>query len=551
MGFETTLTPETIRNYRASGAWTDYPLLAALDAAARRSPHKTAIVAPDGTRLSYAEVVAKSEAVARNLHAIGIGVGDVVSVQLPNCAELVLLHIAALRLGAVTNPLLTNYRSKELAFILKFAGSKVCVIPDRYRGFDFQAMYAALRPSLPFLAAVYVHGEPSMPGVTPLSVLLEPATGTPLSQRDVDCNAVSLLAFTSGTESNPKGVMHSENTMMYGTLTMARLLGLDADDVVWTPSPMSHGTAFQWGLRQSITIGGTLVLQDIWDPAEGIRLIERERCTFTLAATPFAAMLLECPEIGRHDLSSFRIFACAGAPIPEQLGDNFRKRIGCTLIGMWGMTECFVGSASPPGDSDHHLWLTDGQAMPNGAELAIFDEARSRILPPGEPGELATRGPHVALGYFNDPERTARTFSKDGWLFSNDLATISEDGYIRLVGRMKDIINRGGLKISAREIEEMLLAHGAFSSVAVVAVPDARLGEKSCAFVIERPGHRLGLREVTAYLEAKGVAKYKLPEAFVSLDAFPMTASGKIQKFQLRDDFVNGKHGAAATMKNG
>lgn len=545
MRFETTLTAKMIEEYRASGSWTDTSLLDAFDAALVRTPQKAAVVAPDGSRVTYAETAASVEAIARNLHAVGIGPGDVVSMQLPNCIEFVLIHLAALRLGAVTNPLLPNYRAKELAYILKFAGTKACIIPGRYRGFDYPAMYAELRAGLPELKAVYVRGASAGEGMLPFGNLMEKASSASLPPAPKDCNAVTLLAFTSGTESNPKGVMHSENSMMFGTLTMAKLLGLTSDDVVWAASPLGHGTGFQWGMRQAITIGGTIALQDIWDPAEAIRLIERERCSFTLAATPFAAMLLESPEIGRHDLSSFRIFGCAGAPIPEQLGRSFRERTGCTLIGMWGMTECFVGSASPPDDADAKLWMTDGRAMPDGGELAIFDETRTKILPPGETGELATRGPHVALGYFNDPERTKKTFREDGWLFSNDLATMDADGYIRIVGRMKDVVNRGGLKISVREIEEMLLAHGAFSSVAVVAVPDARLGEKSCAFVIPRSGRPPAFAEILTYLEGRGMAKYKLPEYFVPLPEFPMTASGKIQKFQLRDGFIGGRYAAA------
>jgi non-ribosomal peptide synthetase component E (peptide arylation enzyme) len=543
--FETTLTPETIQKYTNSGAWKDHPLLAAFESAVAKTPDKTAIVAPDGSRLTYAETQAIAETIARNLHNIGVGRGDVISMQLPNCAEFVLVHLAALRLGAVTNPLLPNYRTKELSYILKFAGSKICIIPDRYRGFDYLSMHAHLRSALPELGVVYVRGSNVGPGMESFADLTKPASGSSLPELPRDCNQVSLLVFTSGTESTPKGVMHSENTMMYGTLTMASLLNLTADDVVWTPSPLGHGTAFQWGMRQAFTLGATVVLQDIWDPLEGIKLIARERCTYTLAATPFAAMLLECPDIDKHDLSSFRIFACAGAPIPEQLGNKFRDRIDCTLIGMWGMTECFVGSASPPDDREAKLWLTDGKAMPGGAELGIFDERRTKMLPPGQAGELATRGPHVALGYFNDPLRTESTFRKDGWLFSNDLATIDAEGYIRLVGRTKDIINRGGIKISVREIEEMLLAHGAFRAVAVVAVPDSRLGEKSCAFVICRLGRSASFEEVITYLEGKGVAKYKLPEYFVPLQEFPMTASGKIQKFQLRDDFVKGNYDAA------
>ncbi|UOK73322.1 AMP-binding protein [Ancylobacter polymorphus] len=539
MKFDTTLTPERIAKYTAAGGWNDRSLLACFEHHVAHTPDQVAVVSPDGARLTYAELGKSVETIASNLHAAGLGQGDVLSVQLPNCAELVLLHLAALRLGAVTNPLLPNYRTKELSYILNQAGTKICVIPSVYRRFDYAAMYAELRTSLPGVAEIFVRGAHDYAGLGSWETLLtEPATPAP--RPSADCNEVSLLAFTSGTESNPKGVMHSENTMMYGTQAMARLLDLTSQDVIWTPSPMGHGTAFQWGMRLSITIGGRLVLQDLWDPAEALRLIAREKCTFTLGATPFASMLLECPEIGEHDLSSFRIFGCAGAPIPEQLGARFREQTGCTLIGMWGMTECFVGSASREDDQPEKLWLTDGAAMP-GAELAIFDETRTRTLAPGEVGELATRGPHVALGYFQDPERTQATFRADGWLFSNDLATIDEKGYIRLVGRMKEIINRGGLKISVREMEELLLSHGSFSAVAIVPVPDPRMVEKGCAFIVRRPGATASFREVTDYLESRGIAKYKLPEYFIPLDELPMTASGKIQKAQLKADFIAGK----------
>jgi non-ribosomal peptide synthetase component E (peptide arylation enzyme) len=177
-----------------------------------------------------------------------------------------------------------------------------------------------------------------------------------------------------------------------------------------------------------------------------------------------------------------------------------------------------------------------------GAELAIFDSTRSRQLPPGEVGELATRGPHVCLGYFNDPQRTHDSFSKDGWLFSNDLATMDDEGYIKIVGRKKDVINRGGLKVSVREVEDLLLRQENVLSVAVVAVPDSRLGEKSCAFVVPRADTQPTLKQLVGYLECKGIAKYKLPEYLVVVSELPMTASGKIQKFQLRDDFLQGKY---------
>ena len=201
------------------------------------------------------------------------------------------------------------------------------------------------------------------------------------------------------------------------------------------------------------------------------------------------------------------------------------------------MSECFAATMCSIDDSDDRRWGTDGSAM-QGAEVAIFDEERTYRLSPGETGEIATRGPHVCLGYFRDPQRTSETFTKDGWLFSGDLGVLDAAGYLRVVGRKKDIINRGGLKVSAREVEEMIAKHSAVSAVALVGVPDRRLGEKSCAFVVVREGETLTLEELIQYLDGLGIAKYKLPEYLQILKELPMTPTGKIQKFKLKGEFI-------------
>jgi acyl-CoA synthetase (AMP-forming)/AMP-acid ligase II len=320
---------------------------------------------------------------------------------------------------------------------------------------------------------------------------------------------------------------------MYSNIAMADLLGLTDKDVVWIPSPVGHGTGFQWGVRQAISLGAKMVLQETWDPEEGARLIDAEKCSFVLSATPFVVALADSPFSACYDLSSLRIFACSGAPIPSHMGAQAEKALGCRLIGMWGMTECFVASASAPDDLDEKRWNTDGRALPGG-ELAIFDEDRSRRLGPGEVGELATRGPQVSLGYFNDPKRTADTFLPGGWLFSGDLATIDADGYIRLVGRKKDIVNRGGLKISTKEIEDLLLQHPSIAQIAIVPVADEKLGEKSCACIVLRHGLKISFPEMVDYLKGYDLAIYKLPESLYFMDEFPMTPSGKIQKALIR-----------------
>lgn len=526
-----------LRDYAREGWWRGRTLFDYFSEAVRRTPEKIAVVA--GTdRINYRDLDDQVNRVAANLARLGVGKGDILSLQLPNIAEFVVIHLAATKLGAVTNPLLPNYRSKELGYILGFARTKIAFICAHYRNCDYVAMYRDLRGALPDLKAVFVVGGGAHDGLRPFEELLAPAP--PFAPTPCDGNEVTALMFTSGTESSPKGVMHSHNTMLYSTVEMARLVGLTADDVVWTPSPIGHATGFQWGVRQALTIGGTVALQDIWDAEAALRLIEAEHCSFVLSATPFVTMLLEAASAGRRDTSSLRIFGCAGAPIPRRLGERARAELGCTLIGMWGMTECFVGAASPPDDPDDRLWGSDGRAMP-GVELAIFDSERRHAAPLGEVGELATRGPHLGLGYFNDPERTASTYRADGWLFSNDLAMMDAEGYIRIVGRMKDIINRGGLKISVREIEDMLIDHPDIDQVVLVPVPDERLGEKSCACIIPQPGRRPNLQSIVAFLTERGVAKYKMPEFVALMQEFPMTASGKIQRFSLKDDIVDGK----------
>jgi non-ribosomal peptide synthetase component E (peptide arylation enzyme) len=544
MEFQTILTDATSRRYQAEGYWEGRTLLDHFDAAVSARPTATAVVCPTGRRLTFTELDQQSRRVAAHFSAAGLGKGDVVSVQLPNWAEFVIVHLAATRLGAVTNPLLPIYRENELSYILRFARTVIAVIPGTYRNCDYPAMYAGMRGALPDLKQLFVVRGNAPAGMRPFEDTSAVAPG-PLPVCKSDGDDVSALVFTSGTESKPKGVMHSHNTMMYGTRTMPKVLGLTHEDVVWAPSPLGHGTGFLWGMRQALTLGCKLVLQDIWDPEEALRLIEAERCSFTLSATPFVKMLVDSPSATERDTSSFRFFGCAGAPIPRQLGIEAHEKLGCLLVGMWGMSECFVGSSSAAGDPQDKLWGTDGRPMPGG-ELAIFDETRTRILPPGEIGELATRGPHVALGYFNDPDRTRDAFSPDGWLFTNDLATIDAEGYMRIVGRKKDIINRGGLKVSARELEEFLLQHPQVKDAAIVAVPDDRLGEKSCAFIVPRGSAAPKLRELVALLEERGIAKYKLPEYLVVVPSFPMTPSGKVQKFLLRDGVADGTYATEA-----
>jgi acyl-coenzyme A synthetase/AMP-(fatty) acid ligase len=465
---------------------------------------------------------------------------------LPNWVEFGIIHLAATRIGAITNPLLPNYRPKELRYIFEFARTKAAFIPATYRNVDFAAMYSEFASDISSLEHVFLVGGSDNGTKKSFASLLEPPTSTLPPLPRPDGSDVTLLMFTSGTESSPKGVMHSHNTALFSAMALAERLGLGSDEVIWTPSPLGHGSGFQWGLRLGVALGGTVVLQDIWDAEAALDLIERERCTFVYAATPFAVMLLDARSIEKRDLR-LRIFGCGGSPIPRSIGEIMRERMNCHLIGTWGMTECFVGTASGPADETDKCWTTDGRAL-KGIEVAVFDDARIRRLDAGETGEFATRGPHVSLGYLNDPDRTRQSFSDDGWLFSGDLATIDEQGFVRLVGRKKDLINRAGIKYSAREVEDLICLHPDVREAAVVGVPDSKLGEKACAFVVAT--RKVALAELTQLLQQQSVMKNKLPEYLVLLNELPLTASGKIQKAMLRDNFINGAYAEAQSAQS-
>lgn len=509
----------------------------AFERALAHSPDKVLVVAGE-KRWTYRDVALKVEALAVRLADMGLRAGDVVSIQLPNWAEFIVIHLAATRLGAITNCLLPIYRAKELGYILSFAQTKIVFAPGEFRKFDYRPLYRKLRPDLPALEHIVIVGGGCPDDMIDFDSLLEPTKESP-PRCAVDADDTTMLIFTSGTESNPKGVIHTHATMNFGNRIVASILGLNSDEVIWAASPIGHATGMMWTVRQAIILGATVVMQEVWDAAAAVDLIERERCTFTTAATPFAAVLAEEPGIEHRDLSSFRIFMCGGATVPSMLGAALRQKIGVNLLPVWGMSECFVATICSPNDPEDLRYGTDGRALP-GVEMAIFDSTRTRILAPGQEGEIATRGPHVCKGYFKDPERTAATFSSDGWLFSGDLGVIDEGGYLRVLGRIKDIINRGGLKISAGEVEDMLLQHPKVRAAAVVGIPDNRLGEKACACIIPHQGENVSLGELIAMLKARGVAAYKLPEFIAIIENLPMTATGKVQKFKLRDDLVAG-----------
>jgi cyclohexanecarboxylate-CoA ligase len=515
--------------HRRAGHWRDRFVDGFVAEAARARPDAAAVT--DGaTTLTYRELEHSVRAVAASLAELGVRRGEVVSWQLPNWYEAVVLHHAVLRLGAVSNPIIPIYRQREVGYILAQAESRVVVVPETFRGFDYPDMIEQLRPQLPALRHVVV-ARSTGGAALPFGDLLggDPGTLPPVSRTADD---PILLMFTSGTTADPKGVLHTHNTLDYENRSIIEVYDLGADDVVFMPSPVTHITGLLYGLQLPAMLGTRVVLQDIWDPTAALRLIETEGCSFTVAATPFLHGLVHHPELASFDVTSLRVFACGGADVPPALIRQAGDLLGCTATRVYGSTEFPTLSTSPPHAPEDKRADTDGRSIAP-AEYRILDEDDTDV-PVGEVGELLVRGPELFPHYLRDADNDG-AFTADGWFRTGDLAAADAGGYVSIRGRKKDIVLRGGENISVTEVENLLFEHPAVREVVIVAMPDPVMVERACAFVVPVPGATPTLDELAAFLLLKQLAKQKLPERLELVAELPKTQSGKVQKFRLRE----------------
>jgi len=541
MSLETLLTQDQIDTWTSAGLWVDRVITDHLDEAVARTPDKVAFV--DARRqVTYRELAAEVDRCALGLLELGVAPGDVVSFQLPNWIECVVVHFAATRIGAVSNPLIPIYREREVGFMMGLAESKVLVVPHRFRGFDYPGMVAGLRDQLPALEHVLVVDAPADeagPGATSYDAFMataweqrrDPAS---LAALRPDPNEVTLLIFTSGTTGEPKGVMHTHNTVIAANDPLPARLGITADSVIHMASTLAHLTGFLYGARLPVQNGATGILQDVWDAEQFVKLVERHGITYTSAATPFLHDLVQAPNLEAHDLSTLERFCCMGAPIPRAIVREARAKLpGLVVLGGWGQTEDALVTLGIPGDPDEKLIDADGFPWP-GMRIRVVD-AEGAELPAGTEGRLQVTGPFLFVGYAHRLEMTRELFDGE-WFDTGDVARIDVDGYLDIRGRTKDVIIRGGENIPVAYVENVLYEHPDVDAVAVVGIPDPRLQERACACVVLKPGAApFTFEAMQQHLAGKGVAKQYWPERLEVMPAFPKTPSGKIQKFQLRE----------------
>lgn len=522
--------------YRQQGLWGDASLADYWQQTARAMPDKIAVVDNHGASYTYSALDHAASCLANWMLAKGIESGDRIAFQLPGWCEFTVIYLACLKIGAVSVPLLPSWREAELVWVLNKCQAKMFFAPTLFKQTRPVDLILPLQNQLPQLQQL-VGVDKLAPATSALSLSQIIADNTPLTTAiTVHGDELAAVLFTSGTEGLPKGVMLTHNNILASERAYCARLNLTWQDVFMMPAPLGHATGFLHGVTAPFLIGARSVLLDIFTPDACLALLEQQRCTCMLGATPFVYDLLNVLEKQPADLSALRFFLCGGTTIPKKVARECQQR-GIKLLSVYGSTESSPHAVVNLDDPLSRFMHTDGYAAA-GVEIKVVDDAR-KTLPPGCEGEEASRGPNVFMGYFDEPELTARALDEEGWYYSGDLCCMDEAGYIKITGRKKDIIVRGGENISSREVEDILLQHPKIHDACVVAMPDERLGERSCAYVVlKAPHHSLSLEEVVAFFSRKRVAKYKYPEHIVVIEKLPRTASGKIQKFLLRKDIM-------------
>jgi acyl-coenzyme A synthetase/AMP-(fatty) acid ligase len=539
--YTTRYSPQDIDDYYRSGLWsteTFHDLLVQ-----RLQAHPDKVFATDGSRsLTFSELFKAGQRLAVGLHRHGLRRGDTVAVQLPNWVEFIQVLTALSRLGVVMVPIMPIYRHDDVSYVLSHASIKAVITTEHFGKFNYLDMYLGLRQRHPELTIVVARPSGTAHADADVFTLsaLEADTDDDSAHKELDAppspDEPFVIVYTSGTTSRPKGCVHTFNTYAAGSRALIGPFGYTDTDVQFGPSPVAHTTGLVTSVVLPMLTGASTHLMDKWDPARGIDEIQRFGCTAAVTAPTFLQTLLSGYDPARHNLSTLRLWTCAGAPIPAAVIKQANAALpDLRVLSLYGRSENLVTTTcSVTGEASRAL-TSDGTALP-GSQVKIIDE-HGNEAPRGVEGDIAYRGPAHMIEYLANPAETAALFTRDGFSKSGDLGKMTDDGYVRVTGRTKDIVIRGGMNISVREIEEHLAHHPGLQAYSVVGMPDERLGEKVCCYVVSKPELvPPTVDELRAYLLAQGIPIQKTPERVVAVDSLPMTATGKIVKHELRKD---------------
>jgi acyl-CoA synthetase (AMP-forming)/AMP-acid ligase II len=527
---------ELCDSFRAEGVWTDRLLTDFLESAVERSPHKIAVVDERFAPITYADLAKEVARLAAALQAKGIGRGDRFIIALPNWQHVTIFMLALGHLGAVSVHMPIAGREHEFSGVLTVTAAKGIVTAGEFRGFSYSDLIDSIAGNFPSLATrISVGSREERRGWTRYDDLRAdapadaPEPGEPVSPSDL-----MFLLFTSGSSGEPKGVMHSSNTLGAMNAGVAPIYDLGPDDVIFTAAPLGFSGGLVHGVRLALYLGSTVALLEAWDAERALKLMVKEKATYTILIPTLLRDMLNSPAFPDYaDKLSLRVILCGGAYVTEDLLRLAREKLPSTLTTViWGMTEG-IGTGCRPDAPEEKLLTTDGRPF-LGTQLKVLRQDDSEAAT-GEQGSLVMRGAQRFLGYFNRPELDKKMFLEGGWFRTGDIGSIDEDGYLKITGREKEIIIRGGANISVAEIEAKLIGDARIAELAIVDVPDERLGERLCACVVPaNTDDKLTLEDITDIADRQGLAKYKWPEYLELVDTLPLSPAGKIQRPALR-----------------
>ena len=506
-------------------------------------PQRDAILDPSGITLSYEELDKRVDQLARGMLEIGVAKGDKVGLWMPNLPEWVVAYYAIARVGAVVVPMNTRYKTHEVEYILNNSEATTLFAVGAFAGIDYLSMIGEIRGNLPNLKHVIIAGEPGESMVSFDSVVEQGTQllgDAALSQRERACDPLDnvFILYTSGTTGNPKGAMLSHHNIAKNAEQVTEVLRTGEQDVFLLAVPFFHCFGCVMGIAGSITWGAAMVPMQIFKPVEALELVERFGVSVLYGVPTMFVLELEEYRKGKadgsnYDVSTLRTGIMAGAPCPVEVMKGVMDDMHCNVSIAYGLTEASpVITMTRFDDSIERRVETVGRAL-DGVEVKIADDDK-QPLPVGEMGELACRGYNVMMGYYKMPEKTAESIDAEGWLYSGDLATKDEEGYVQIVGRKKDMLICGGFNVYPAEIEEYLFTHPTVQNVSVIGLPDNVMGEVAAAYIIPREGQRVDPQAIVDFCVGE-IANFKVPRYVQVVDEFPMTQSGKIQKFRLRE----------------
>lgn len=528
-----------------------------LDQTTAKFPEKEAVIYPEvGLRYTFSEFQAVCNQVAKGLMALGIKPGEHIAIWATNVPEWVTTQFASAKMGAVLVTVNTSYRVHELEYLLRQSDSTTLLLIDSFRGTSYTDMLYEICPELkecgpgqlkakrlPRLKNVILIGDERKPGMFAWEDILERAAEVSDEdlahvQKSLDADGVINMQYTSGTTGFPKGVMLSHKNIVNNAINVAACQNITEQDSICIPVPFFHCFGCVMGTLASVATGATMVPIISFDPLKVLQAVQDEKCTALYGVPTMFIAELNHPEFHTFDVSSLRTGIMAGSPCPKEVMKKVVEVMGASEITIaYGQTESApVITQTRPNDTIEQRVSTVGRVLPH-VEAKITDPATGDEMLQGEQGELCTRGVHVMKGYYNMPEQTAKAIDNEGWLHTGDLATVDEDGYYKITGRLKDMIIRGGENVYPREIEEFLYQHPKILDVQVVGVPDEIYGEQILACIKVREQEELTVEEIKEFCDGK-IARYKIPHYIQIVDEYPMTASGKIQKFRLRENAI-------------